>query len=306
MSQTLENFRAAIRTPDWILALRHANGLSMPEMLEGLSGLSSNQLADIDAQLVQVAHELDIPRLKFAILTIRNRRVPDSSELPILTEARRKDEQDFAPQIREAQRFLSRATGTVQRGKRIPLCFVWSNSASHETLSARYVAKAQELLHKHDATLHLDIQPMRHFTAAQLGGSMQFNEEENRYEMDACRSVEGAEELAEAATLQSDGRIVVVWFVPGQVMSYSFNKPTPVPATTGFAGKYCKSNSTNRRFCLIDCTTPSKDGVTLLHEIGHAVGLEHRFEKVRNFMSYGTDRTEIDSDQLKALRNAAK
>ena len=300
----MDSFRDAAKIGDWFLALRHANGLNMPEMLEGFSSLAPAQLADADAQLFQLANQLDIPRLKFAILTVRNRRIPATTDLAMLTEARRRDENDFAPQIRDAQTFLTRTAGTAHVRMSLALSFVWTQSASSENLSSRYVAKAQELLHKHDRALTLDILPQRHFSEAQLGGDMQYNEEEKRFEMEVCRTVESAEAFAKAATFKNQGRLVVVWFVPADVLSYAFNKPTLVPAITGFAGKYCKSNSTNRRFCLIDCSSPTADGVTLLHEIGHAAGCDHRFSKDKNFMSYGVARSEIDSDQLKLLRGA--
>jgi hypothetical protein len=61
-------------------------------------------------------------------------------------------------------------------------------------------------------------------------------------------------------------------------------------------------------FVLINSNLKSEDGVTLLHEIGHAAGLGH-FGKgpndvAENFMGNGTNRTNMIASQVKAIAGA--
>lgn len=61
-------------------------------------------------------------------------------------------------------------------------------------------------------------------------------------------------------------------------------------------------------FVLINSNLQSEDGVTLLHEIGHAAGLGHVGSKptdaIVNFMSYGNNRTNLFASQVKTIAGA--
>lgn len=63
-------------------------------------------------------------------------------------------------------------------------------------------------------------------------------------------------------------------------------------------------------FCLINVKVPSKDGLTLLHEIGHAAGLKcEKYrpgkDSIQNIMHYGAPkRTDMNKKQVLAVARA--
>lgn len=61
-------------------------------------------------------------------------------------------------------------------------------------------------------------------------------------------------------------------------------------------------------FVLINSDNTSPDGVTLLHEIGHASGLGHvgrgKNDVMENFMTYGSNRTGMTRNQVIAIANS--
>jgi hypothetical protein len=61
-------------------------------------------------------------------------------------------------------------------------------------------------------------------------------------------------------------------------------------------------------YVIINSELKAKDGVTLLHEIGHAADLGHTgkgsTDVVENFMTYGDNRTNMTVNQVKAIAKA--
>src|SRR4051794_24861742 len=67
----------------------------------------------------------------------------------------------------------------------------------------------------------------------------------------------------------------------------------------------CMKNKGWMSYVIINSDLTSKDGVTLLHEIGHAADLGHQgtgtSDAVENFMNYGENRTNMTAIQVKAI-----
>jgi len=67
----------------------------------------------------------------------------------------------------------------------------------------------------------------------------------------------------------------------------------------------CMKNKGWMSYVIINSDLTSKDGVTLLHEIGHAADLPHQgkgtSDAVENFMNYGENRTTMTASQVKAI-----
>jgi len=281
MSEVLERFKEAAQRKDWKAAYEYCNGLNMYEMLRGLDSLGPTLLNSMRAQMpiFAVWGGPNMPRIKYAMDVVQFRKLP--ADVPGDLKA--------TGQVQDAINFLAARKPAAAPKKMLKVVLFWTTAAQGESLSTRLVQKAQDFLLRNGDRFTLHVRPER--TVLPFQGDVL-----DKVETDQVR------ELAERAVHFGADRLPVIFFTftPAACRPGS-NCPAP---PFGFTPR----DARGKAFVMINTSiAPAPDNVTLLHEIGHAAGIEPsdtREGDLNNFMSNGNNRSVIREDQLKKLSNA--
>lgn len=279
MSAALEDFKTKARARKFKEAFKVLNTLSMEEMLDGLASLDTALLEDLRAQRVFHAEGLDMPRMTFAMDTVKNRVL--ATPPPGLP----KD------QVDAAKKWLASHPPAPTKRKKLKITFFWSAKARGESITPALVQKAQEVLRGNGDQFLLDVLPSPAYLSF----------DKDVFESEACDNPDLKElnALAEKSSLYAADRLPIILYRSLEVLD-AYGQVRDVLAH----GCGCKSTVNNRAFVTINVRKVAADNVTLLHEIGHAAGNDHRFSDDTNFMSYGKTRTKVDKDQAVKFGNA--
>ncbi len=272
-------FVAAARAQTWKVAYDECNGLPMYAMLDGLQEIGPALLQDMRSQMAifNVWGGPNMPRIGFAMDVVTSRKVPPNTAGL------------FPDQITDAEKFLARTSGGAAPAKRT-LCITlfWTEAAQGEIVSSRYVQRARELLRDNHTNIDLDVAPYRGEIA--IPGEIGDNSE-----MDKAMA------LARVAPLYAGNRLAVIFHL---ATASQCDHDKQMCAGMNYGNT---PDSGNGRFVFINVAGASSDGATLLHEMGHAAGVQSR-DSDRNLkdsddvMSYGTTRTKIGFNQLNLFR----
>jgi hypothetical protein len=272
-------FLTAARAMNWKIAYDECNGLNMVDMLDCLRDLGLPLMRDMRAQMAiyDVWGGPYMARIRFAMDVVEFRKMatpPDG--LP-------KD------QVDNARAFLARNAGHgASAGKQIRISVFWTESARGESLSTRLIQRARELLRENNTGFELDV--------SYFHGTLDFSGE-----VIGPTDIDNAIALAKQATSYAVNRLAVI-----------FCKTTPAECDPN--RQQCARlpygatppDATGRPFVFINVAVAHADNATLLHEIGHAAGIDWRdsddmLKDYDDIMSYGPKRTKMGFNQLNKL-----
>lgn len=283
MSNATAKFVAAARAGEWKVAYDECNGLAMYDMLDALQEIGAGRLQDMRSQMAiyDVWGGPFMARIRFAMDVVTTRHVPPNTPaLPV-------------DQVQDAERFLARTTGgaAAPAKRSLLIMLFWTEAARGEFVSTRLVQRARELLKSNNTGLELDVLPFRGEIA--LKG-----------EVGDGGEVAQAIELAKQAAHFAGNRLGVIFHVT-TASECDPNKQKcgrlPHGSTPADAG--------GRPFVFINVAFPHPDNATLLHEMGHAAGVQSRdsdddLKDLQDVMSYGSSRTKIGFNQLNKFRSS--
>lgn len=279
MSQALEDFEVVADLRDWATAIRYCNGLNMKEMLLGLNYLSRDKLDDMQAQLGIYAnlYGWGAERIAWAMQVVKNRALPPSAPGDLQSTG----------QVQDARNFL--ASARVRQGvnpKRLKILLFWTRNAQSEPFSSSLVQKAQELLRANGNKYTLDVLPVR--TVLPTDKTL------SEAEPESCGSSEFVEvqKLASSSPVYASDRLPVIFYMSETVAGPYGGVRDPIAHGCGY------QPSPGKGFAMINGRAVSADRVTLLHEIGHGARMGHEPDGSGNFMSYDSNRTQINSAQV--------
>ncbi len=280
MSGMAPKFVQAARAHSWKDAYDECNGLPMYAMLDALQELGPALVQDMRAQMAifDVWGGPNMPRIRFAMDVVTSRRVPaNRPDLP-------------ADQIQDAERFLARTSGGAAAPSRtLNVMLLWTEAARGEFVSTRLVQRARELLRSNNTGIDLDVLPFH--GEVKLAGEIGDGGEMAR-----------AMELAAQAPQYARNRLCVIFHVT------SASQCDPNRQICGrLPHGATPSDSSGRPFVFINVSHPHADHATLLHEMGHAAGIDSRdsddaLKDLDDVMSYGSNRTKIGFNQLNKFR----
>lgn len=283
MSGMAPKFVAAARAGDWKVAYDECNGLWMFAMLDALQEIGPARLQDMRAQMAiyDVWGGPFMARIRFAMDVVTTRHVPPNT--PGLPD----------DQVRDAEHFLAGTHGgaIASPTRSLLVMLFWTEAAHGELVSTRLVQRARELLGSNNTGLTLDVLPFR-------GELNQKGEVGDGGEMAAVM------DLAKQAPHYAGNRLCVIHHVTSrsecdpnrQICGRLPHGTTP-------------SDAAGRPFVFINVAHPHSDNATLLHEMGHAAGVQARdsdddLHDLQDVMSYGSNRTKIGFNQLNKFRRA--
>jgi hypothetical protein len=283
MSKLAPKFVAAAQVRSWQTAYNECNGCPMFAMLDGMEEIGPALLADMRAQMAvyDVWGGPNMPRIRFAMDVVQTGRIPTPP--PGLPD----------DQVAEARTFLAhRKSGGPGGGtptRRLKIALFWTRAAQHEAVSSALIQKARDLLKANKNLFHLDVLPDRTI--------LPIDKTQNETDPESCGSGDFVEVqlLAEKSAAYSPDRIPVIFYTSDYVLGPYGAVRDPISHGCGYqpwAGK---------GFAMINSRKVMADNATLLHEVGHGAGLDHRLAIPKNIMSYGTSRTEFADDQLRVL-----
>jgi hypothetical protein len=279
----VKKFVDAAQARDWKRAYDECNGLPMADMLDSLQALGLPLLRDMRAQMpiFDVWGGPNMPRIRFAMDVVEFRKIPDNVPMDLPKD-----------QVQDAGNFLKRSSGKAASDiKRIRIALFWTKEAQGEGISTQLVQKARDLLRSNNTGFELDVLYFR--------SDLDF-----KGEVLAQPDAEAAMDLARHAANYSPNRLAVI-----------FCKTTPAACDPN--RQQCArlpSGSTprdgqGRPFVFINVFKPAADNCTLLHEIGHAAGIDSRdsddaLKDLDDIMSYGPNRTKVGTNQLNKLNRS--
>jgi hypothetical protein len=282
MSKLAPKFVAAAQGRSWQTAYNESNGCPMFAMLDGMEEIGPALLADMRAQMAvyDVWGGPNMPRIRFAMDVVQTGQIPTAP--PGLPD----------DQVADARTFLAhRKSGTPGGGApmRLKISLFWTRNAQHEAVSSGLIQKARDLLKANQNRFNLDVRPDRTI--------LPIDKTQNDTDPESCGSGDFVEvqRLAEQSAVFSPDRIPVIFYESEYVLGPHGEVREPNSHGCGY------QPSPGKGFAMINSRKVAADQVTLLHEIGHGAGLEHRFGIRANIMSYGPGRTEFADDQLKVL-----
>jgi len=280
MSGLAKNFVEAARRLDWKTAYDELNGCNMWGMLDGLDEIGLKAMQDMRAQMsiYDVWGGPNMPRIRFAMDAIAARKAPTPpADLP----------QD---QVEDARHYLQQHRGGTAPAatKRIRVALFWTQEAKKEPLSTLLVQRARELLHSSKSGFELDVSPMH----VDLDYKGEITDDD-----DFARAMA----LAEAAPNYAPDRLCVIFFkiTPTQCDPDKQQCPRIPFGATPRDGR-------GRPCVMININKSHPDNATLLHEIGHAAGIQSRdsddaLKDYDDIMSYGKNRTKISKFMIGKL-----
>jgi hypothetical protein len=278
-----QKFIDAAKARDWKVAYDECNGLNMTDMLDSLQAIGLSLLRDMRAQMpiYNVWGGPGMPRIQFAMDVVEFRKIP--ADIP----------SDLPPQqVQDAKNFLSHNSGrAVADLKRIRIGLFWTKAAQGEGLSTRLIQRARDLLRDNHTGFELDVFSFRSDLAFEG-------------EVLAQPDVENAMGLAKSAASFSPNRLAII-----------FCRTTPPQCDPNRQQCARLPNGTTpqddqgRPFVFINVANPHPDHGTLLHEIGHAAGIDSRdsddaLKDLDDIMSYGTNRTKVGINQINKLNRS--
>ena len=283
MSNLAPQFVTAARAKNWKTAYDECNGCTMTAMLDGMQEVGPDLLKDMRAQMsiFDVWGGPFMARISWAMDVIQKRTVtvPQPKGVP-------------DDQVQEARTFLSKnptASGSAASTKKVRIALFWTEAAKGETLSSRLVQKARELLKSNNTGFDLDVYQVH----ADLPYKGEISDSD-----DATRALD----MAKSAPSYAANRLVVIFYkvTPAQCDANRQQCPR-VPF-----GNTPKDGAGNP-YILLNVNKTHPDNATLLHEIGHAAGVESRdsddtLADLDDVMSYGTNRTKIGANQLNKMK----
>ena len=282
MSNLAPKFVAAAKARSWQTAYNESNGCPMFAMLDGMEEIGPALLADMRSQMpvFDVFGGPNMPRIRFAMDVVQTGRIPAAP--PGLPD----------DQVTDAQTFLAHRKSGAASGaapKRLKIAMFWTRRAQHESVSSGLIQKARDLLKANKNMFTLDVLPNRTI--------LPYDKEMNDTDENSCTTsdFDEVQKLAEKSAVSTPDRIPVIFYESEHVLNSFGDIRDPNSNGCGF------QSSPGRGFAMINSRTAHPDRATLLHEVGHGAGLEHRQNIPANIMSYGLARTEFMEDQLKIL-----
>ncbi len=280
VSQVLDTFLEETRkpAPDWDRAFRNLNGLNMYEMLRGLNSLTPALQEAVSNQTGAFMGRYGVDRIRYALEVVRTRRIPAIAPGDLAATGQVQDARNFLAQVH---------AGATTPKPRLKVSLFETRAARAEPLVWQLVHKATELLQSNGGRFALDF--VRFGTPLAFDGEVMIDDE-----------FQQVRDLAEAAGASS-GRLTVIFMTATasecRPQSSQCQKPAHGSTPKDRRGKF---------FSLINTAFPAADHATLLHEMGHAAGLnptDHDSD-LANFMSLGSLRTKMRDAQLAAFGNA--
>jgi hypothetical protein len=280
MSAALDSFLEEVRkpAPNWDTVFYHLNGLSMFEMLRGLNSLGSSTQEMVSNQTGVFIGRYGIDRIRYALEVVRFRRIPAVAPGDLAQTG----------QVQDARNFLAQVKGGAAAKKTVLRVSLFQTRAvPSDSLASQLVQKATSLLQQNGGHFVLDF--VRFTTPLPFDGEVMVDDE-----------FEKVRDLANAAGAPPD-RLTVIFMVatPNACRPESIQCQKPAHGAT-------PKDRFGKSYTLINSGWRAADQVTLLHEMGHAAGLNpgnHESDQV-NFMSLGTDRVKMRDDQIAVLGKA--
>jgi hypothetical protein len=282
MSNLAPQFVNAARAKNWKTAYDECNGCTMTAMLDGMQEIGPDLLKDMRAQMAtfDVWGGPFMARIAWAMDIIQKRTVtvPQPQGVP-------------DDQVGEARTFLSKnpAAAAAASTHKVRIALFWTEAAKGDMLSSRLVQKARELLKSNNTGFDLDVYQV-HTDLPYKGEISDSN--------DATKALD----MARAAPAYAADRLVVIFYkvTPTECDANRQRCPRVPFANTPRDGA-------GNPYILVNVNKTHPDNATLLHEIGHAAGVESRdsddnLADLDDVMSYGTNRTKIGANQLNKMK----
>jgi hypothetical protein len=275
-----DRFLIAAKALNWKIAYDECNGLNMVDMLDVLQEIGPQLLRDMRAQMAiyDVWGGPFMARIRFAMDVVELRQIPQIPDklLPV-------------DQVQNARDFLAHSSGLAKtRLRPIRVTLFWTEAARTESLSTRLVQKASDLLRQNNTGFYLEVSYFRRII--DLKG-----------EVFDSTDVENAISLAKQASSYAVNRLVVI-FCRTTPLQCDPNRQRCARLPMGTT----PSDGAGRPFVFINVANPHPDNGTLLHEIGHAAGIDSRdsddaLKDLDDIMSYGPSRTKVGFNQVNKL-----
>jgi hypothetical protein len=282
MSAVLDTFLQEARnpSPNWDTVFRNLNGLDMYEMLRGLNSLTPALQEMISNQSGVFIGSYGIDRIRYALDVVRLRRIPATAPGDL----------EQTGQVQDARNFLAQVHGgTATKKTNLRVSLFQTRAAQADPLASQLVQKATELLQTNGGQYALDF--IRFTTPLPFDGDVLIDDEFAK-----------VRDLADAAGARAE-RLTMIFMVASAnaCRSESIQCQKPAHGST-------PKDRFGKSYSLINTDTGSRaaDHATLLHEMGHAAGLNpgnHESDQ-DNFMSLGSNRTKMRDDQLAVLGKA--
>jgi hypothetical protein len=272
-------FLAAARAMNWKIAYDECNGLNMVDMLDCLKELGLPLMRDMRAQMAvyDVWGGPYMARIRFAMDVVEFRKMPAPPDgLP-------------SDQVENARAFLARNPGQgAVAGKQIRISIFWTDAARGESLSSKLIQRARDLLRENNTGFDLNV--------SYFHGTIDF-----KGEVLGSTDVDRAIAMAKLASGYAVNRLCVI-----------FCKTTPAECDPNRqrCGRLpygsTPSDGAGNPFVFINVAAIHPDNATLLHEIGHAAGVDGRdsddaLQDFDDIMSYGRNRSKIGFNQKNKL-----
>jgi hypothetical protein len=279
MSNMAPQFVAAVKAANWKTAYNKCNGQPMYAMLDGLKEIGPLALRDMRAQMAvfDVWGGPNMPRIRFAMDVVETGKLPQTpAGLP-------------PDQVTDARTFLAHTSGqAAAAAKKIRIALFWTDLAKQETLSSGLVQKARELLRSNRTGLDLDVLPVH--TSLSFPGEISDSD-------DAANALA----LAKQAPSYATDRLCVIFY---KITPTQCDPNRQQCARVPYGNT--PTDGMGRPYVLINVNKQHPDNATLLHEIGHAAGVQARdsddvLTDLSDVMSYGSNRTKIGMNQLNLM-----
>jgi hypothetical protein len=271
MSTQRDNFNAQANEGNWERAFFYLNGLNMFEMLRALAALHPSTRQKLWDARPAYEGQFYMPRMEYAMTVVNTVRLPPKAPGDL----------EATGQVQDARNFLADPPGWdalhkyKHPGKLAARVTIYLANNAKVDPTLRYVRVATDLLAGHG--LQLDAQRV----------STRLVYSEQIYLLSQAKDLR---KLAEATQPVPSNRLAVVVCPMRDSMGDSDN------------GVTIRDGAGSPPYVLINSVMQSNDGVTLLHEVGHAAGNGHvgtsGGDVVFNFMSYGNNRTDMLRDQV--------
>lgn len=275
MSTQRDNFDKYAIEGNWGQAFFYLNGLNMFEMLRALAALPSETRQKLWDAREAYPNQFFMARIEYAMAVVNTGRLPASAPGDL----------DATGQVEDARNFLAKPSGwealhNYKHPSKVTVkitIYLADNAKMDPTL--RYEPVAQKLLAAHG--LHLDVR--------RVPGRLVYSEQIYlRSQADDLRA------LAEKAQSVPFNRLAVI--------------VCPMKENMGDTDNGVTFSDVQPPYVLINSNVQSIDGVTLLHEIGHAAGNGHvgtsGGDVVFNFMSYAHNRNDMLRNQVIKIANS--
>jgi hypothetical protein len=280
VSAVLDTFLEEVRkqSPDWDSGFRNLNGLNMYEMLRGLNSLTASLQEAVSNQTGAFMGRYGVDRIRYALEVVRFRRLPADAPGDLAATGQVQDARNFLAQVH---------AGAATKKTILRVSLFQTRAAQAEPLVWQLVQKATELLQTNGGHFALDF--VRMGIPLAFDGEVMIDDE-----------FQQVRDLAEAAGARPERLTMIFIKTTGnECRPQSSQCQTPAHGST-------PKDWRGKSYSLINTGFPAADHATLLHEMGHAAGLNpftHESDAA-NFMSLGANRTKMRDAQLTALGQA--